>query len=69
MALGKRTWRCRKRAWRGAIVKVARGKFLESFCSFTKSDYCVSLPMKHNLEMFFEIREHDSDMVKMHKIT
>ena len=25
MALGKRAWRWRKRAWRGAIVKVARG--------------------------------------------
>ena len=25
MALRKRAWRWRKRAWRGAIVKVARG--------------------------------------------
>ena len=25
MALGKRAWRWRKGAWRGAIVKVARG--------------------------------------------
>ena len=25
MALGKRAWRWRKRAWRGAIVKLARG--------------------------------------------
>ena len=25
MALGKRAWRWRKRAWRGAIIKVARG--------------------------------------------
>ena len=38
---------------------------------FTKSNYCVSLPIKLNLEMFREIKEipFKSDMVKMHKIT
>ena len=44
--------------------------FLESFCIFTKSNNCVSLPMKHNLEIFHEVREiiHKNDMVKMRKI-
>ena len=44
---------------------------MESFCIFTKSNYCVSLPVKHNFEMFHEVREilHKNDMVKMHKIT
>ena len=44
---------------------------MERFCIFTKSNYCVSLPVKHNFEMFHEVREilHKNDMVKMHKIT
>ena len=43
---------------------------MESFCIFTKSNYCVSLPVKHNFEMFHEVREilHKNDMVKMHEI-
>ena len=33
--------------------------------------FCVSFPVKHNLEMFNEVREimHKIYMVKMHKIT
>ena len=50
---------------------VQTSDFSENFCSFTKSDYCVSFQMKHNLEMFCGVREitYNSDMVKMHKIT
>ena len=41
---------------------------LESLCLFTKSNYYVSLQMKHNFEMFQEIM-HKNCIVKMHRIT
>ena len=43
----------------------------EVFFIYTKSNYCVSLPMRHNLEMFREMKEitYKHDKVKMHKIT
>ena len=48
-----------------------KSDFLENFNPFSKSNNCVSHSMKHNLEMFCEVRKrtHNIDMVKMHKIT
>ena len=44
MALRKRTWRWRKRAWRGTIVKVARGntKEIKSVCALFREIVSVS---------------------------
>ena len=44
-------------------------KYIWTF--FTRSNYCVSFPMKHNLTMFHEVIEilHKNGMVKMHIIT
>ena len=56
---------------RSLCFLVQTSDILESVCDFTKSNYCVSLPMKNNLEMFHEIKEitlYKSDIVKMHKI-
>ena len=43
---------------------------LESFSIFTKSSNCISLSMKHILEIFTEITEimSKNEMEKMHKI-
>ena len=41
MALGKRAWRWRKRAWRGAIVKLARGNTSSYIPSFVE----IGLPV------------------------
>ena len=53
------------------LVSYRHNTSRKDFVFFTKSNYCVSVPMKHNLEMFHEVREimHKNGMVKMLKIT
>ena len=43
MALGKRAWRWRKRAWRRAIVKVARGNTIQMVTSPTRGPNTLDL--------------------------
>ena len=56
---------------RSPCFLVQTSDYFESLCIFTKSIYCVSLPMKHKLEMLREIKEiaYKHNIVKMHKIT
>ena len=51
-------------------LSIVQSSFLESFCIFTKSNYCVLLPVKDNLEMYRETKQITltKDMVEMHKI-
>ena len=52
------------------IPEIDRYLFIVQSSDFTKSQYCVSLSVKHNLEMFCEKKEITfiNDMVEMNKI-
>ena len=61
MALGKRASRWRKRAWRGAIVKVARGNTKDSVRVFSGYYFFIvfisNAAKSENIEKTFIIRE------------